>query len=81
MLCALTTPSPDERTDFGEIDPLIVCINFMDGEITSPCAGYAKLSNERAMRDVKSRLRTVERYWPEAEECVSKVTTTLMRGL
>jgi hypothetical protein len=67
MLCALTTPSPDERTDFGAIDPFMVCINFMDEEITSPCAGYSELSNKRAMRDVKSRVRTVERYWPGAE--------------
>ena len=46
MLCALTTPSPDDLTDFGEIDPLIVLINFMDGETTSPCAGVAVTQSE-----------------------------------
>ena len=46
MLCALTTPSPEERTDFGEIDPLIVWINFIDGETTSPCAGVAMTQSE-----------------------------------
>ncbi len=46
MLCALTTPSPDDLTDFGEIDPLIVLINFMDGETTSPCAGVAMTQSE-----------------------------------
>jgi len=42
MLCALTTPSPEERTDLGAIDPLIVWINFMDGVTTSLCAGARK---------------------------------------
>ena len=46
MLCALTTPSPDDLTDFGEIDPLIVLINFMDGETTSPFAGVAVTQSE-----------------------------------
>ncbi len=46
MLCALTTPSPDDLTDFGEMDPLIVLINFMDGETTSPCAGVAMTQSE-----------------------------------
>lgn len=46
MLCALTTPSPEERTDLGEIDPFIVLINFMDGETTSPCAGVAETQSE-----------------------------------
>ena len=46
MLCALTTPSPEERTDLGEIDPFIVLINFMDGETTSPCAGVARTQSE-----------------------------------
>jgi hypothetical protein len=39
MLCALTTPSADERTDLGAIEPLIVWINFMDGVTISLCAG------------------------------------------
>jgi hypothetical protein len=46
MLCALTTPSPEERTDLGEMDPLIVLINFMDGETISPCAGVAEAQSE-----------------------------------
>ena len=38
MLCALTTPSPDDLTDFGAIEPLIVLISFIfeSGETTSP---------------------------------------------
>jgi hypothetical protein len=28
------------------MDPLIVLINFMDGETTSPCAGVAKTQSE-----------------------------------
>jgi hypothetical protein len=34
MLCALTKPVPDERTDFGAIFPLIVAMTFIfDDEI------------------------------------------------
>jgi hypothetical protein len=55
MLCALTTPSPDERTDFGAIDPFMVSINFMDGEITSPCAGVTRAQSE--ITEIKSRKR------------------------
>jgi hypothetical protein len=29
MLCALTSPVPEARTDFGAIFPLIVAINFI----------------------------------------------------
>jgi hypothetical protein len=46
MLCALTTPSPEERTDLGAIDPLIVWINFMDGVTTSLCAGTTKAQSK-----------------------------------
>jgi len=35
MLCALTTPSPEERTDLGAIDPFIVWINFIVSGVTS----------------------------------------------
>jgi len=34
MLCALTKPVPDERTDFGAIFPFIVAMSFIfDDEI------------------------------------------------
>ena len=34
MLCALTKPVPDERTDFGAMFPLIVALTFIfDDEI------------------------------------------------
>ena len=62
MLCALITPSPDERTDFGEIDPFIVLINFMDGETTSPCAGVAKAQSEVITIKVRKRLRIPTLY-------------------
>jgi hypothetical protein len=54
MLCALTTPSPDDRTDLGEIDPLIVWINFIVGEITSPCAGVARAQSEISESESKN---------------------------
>jgi hypothetical protein len=39
MLWALTTPSAEERTDLGAIEPFIVWINFMDGVTISLWAG------------------------------------------
>ena len=51
MLCALTTPSPEERTDLGAIDPLIVWINFIDGVTTSLCAGV--ITTQRKNIEVK----------------------------
>jgi hypothetical protein len=59
MLCALTTPSPDERTDLGEIDPLIVLINFIfvSAETTSPCAGKEMAQSEVIRIKVRKRLR------------------------
>jgi len=53
-LCALTTPSPDDRTDLGEIDPLIVWINFIVGEIISPCAGVARAQSEISESESKN---------------------------
>jgi hypothetical protein len=55
MLCALTTPSADERTDLGAIDPLIVWINFIDGVTTSLCAGVTKAQSREI--DVKKTNR------------------------
>ena len=64
MLWALTTPSPDERTDLGEIDPLIVLINFIfvSAEITSLCAGREMAQSEVIRSNVRRRLRTPELY-------------------
>jgi hypothetical protein len=56
-LCALTTPSPEERTDLGEIDPLIVLIKTILLETTSPCAGVAKAQSEVITTNVRKRLR------------------------
>ena len=59
MLCALTTPSPEDLTDFGEIEPLIVLINFIfaSEEITSPCAGSAMAQSEVIRITVRKRVR------------------------
>ena len=53
-MCALTTPSAEERTDLGAIDPLIVWINFMDGVDTSAYAGCAIVQRERIEAKTKS---------------------------
>jgi hypothetical protein len=59
MLCALTTPSLDDLTDFGDIKPLIVLINFIfgSGETTSPCAGIAMAQSEVIRIRARKRLR------------------------
>ena len=57
MLCALITPSPDERTDLGEMDPLIVLIKTILLETTSPCAGVAKTQSEVITTNFRKRLR------------------------
>jgi hypothetical protein len=64
MLCALTTPSPEDLTDLGEIAPLIVFINFIFGSagITSPCAGNAMAQSEVMKIKVRKRLRISELY-------------------
>jgi hypothetical protein len=43
MLWALTSPLPEDRTDFGEMSPVIVLTSdiFVSAEITSLCAGVA----------------------------------------
>ena len=57
MLWALTTPSPEDLTDFGAIEPLIVLINliFESGETTSPCAGIAMAQSEVIRINVRKR--------------------------
>lgn len=59
MLCALTTPSPEDLTDFGAIEPLIVLINliFVSGETTSPCAGITMAQSEVIRIKVRQRWR------------------------
>jgi hypothetical protein len=60
MLWALITPSPDDLTDFGDIEPLIVLINFIfeSGTTTSPCAGIAMAQSEVTRIKFSKRLRT-----------------------
>ena len=58
MLCALTTPSPEVRTDFGAIDPLIVWINLIVGVTTSAWAGVAVTHSETSVKKIKSLERT-----------------------
>ncbi len=59
MLCALTTPSPEDLTDFGAIEPLIVFINFIADSVTttSPCAGIAMAQSEVIRIKVRKRWR------------------------
>jgi hypothetical protein len=59
MLWALITPSPDDLTDLGEIEPLIVVINFIFAleETSSPCAGIAMAQSEVTRINVRKRLR------------------------
>jgi hypothetical protein len=58
MLWALTTPSAEERTDLGAIEPLIVWINFMDGVATSAWAGVPTTHSEVSVKKIKSLERT-----------------------
>jgi hypothetical protein len=64
MLWALITPSPDDLTDLGEIEPLIVLINFIGvlAETTSPCAGIAVAQSEVTRINVRKRLRIPKLY-------------------
>jgi len=59
MLCALTTPSPDDLTDLGDIDPFIVLINFIfdPGATRLPCAGIEMAQSEVIRIKVRKRLR------------------------
>ena len=62
MLCALTTPSPDERTDLGEIEPLIVLIKTMGPETSSPFAVLNGAQSETITTQAKRRTRTPQLY-------------------
>ena len=55
MLCALTRPVPEERTDFGEIAPVIVFTSdiFVSLETTSPCAGIKSAQSEVVINKIK----------------------------
>ena len=59
MFCALTTPSPEERTDLGVIFPFIVFINFMVVPLETTAAGAMVVTapSEDAKRNIPSRLR------------------------
>ena len=59
MLCALTKPLPDERTDFGEIVPVIVLTSdiFVSAETTSLCAGVAMAQSEVITKNIKKLRR------------------------
>ena len=48
MLCALTKPLPEDRTDFGEMSPVIVLTRdiFVSAEITSLWAGVAMTQSD-----------------------------------
>jgi hypothetical protein len=64
MLWALITPSPEDFTDFGDIEPLIVLINFIFefGKTTFPCAGNAIAQSEVIRTNVRRRLRIPKLY-------------------
>ena len=64
ILCALTTPSPDDFTDLGEIEPLIVLINFIFGSVktTALCAGIAMTHSEAIRNKDRKRLRIPKLY-------------------
>lgn len=55
MLCALTRPVPEDRTDFGEIAPVIVFTSdiFVSLETTSPCAGIKSAQSEVVINKIK----------------------------
>jgi hypothetical protein len=48
MLWALTNPLPEDRTDLGEILPVMVLTSdiFVSAETTSLCAGVAMTQSE-----------------------------------
>jgi hypothetical protein len=59
MLWALTTPSAEERTDLGAIEPLIVWINFMDGVTISLWAGVIATHSKKMEVKKTNRERIV----------------------
>jgi len=48
MLCALTKPLPEDRTDFGEMSPVMVFTRdiFVSAETTSLWAGVAMTQSD-----------------------------------
>ena len=48
MLWALTRPLPEDRTDFGDMSPVMVLTSdiFVSAETTSLCAGVAMAQSE-----------------------------------
>jgi hypothetical protein len=59
MLWALTSPLPDDRTDFGEISPVMVLTSviLVSAETTSLCAGVAMTPTEVINRTTKKLRR------------------------
>ena len=59
MFWALTSPLPDDRTDFGEIPPVMVLTSdiFVSAETTSLCAGVAMTHSEVINRTAKKLRR------------------------
>lgn len=55
MLWALTSPLPDDRTDFGEMSPVMVLTSdiFVSAETTSLMAGVAITHSEVIKRTTK----------------------------
>jgi len=72
MLCALTKPLFDAATDFGAIEPVIVCTSaiFFEDESSWLCAGLIGLDIATKSRDAEVRdifqnnfLGTRSLYW------------------
>lgn len=59
MLWALTKPVPDDRTDFGEIEPVIVFTSdiFVSLETTSLCAGINNAQSDVVTNKTKKLRR------------------------
>jgi hypothetical protein len=62
MLWALTTPSAEERTDLGAIEPFIVWINFMDGVTISLWAGAIATHSKKIETKETNRERITRLY-------------------
>jgi len=59
MLWALTSPLPEDRTDFGEMSPVMVLTSdiFVSAETTSLCAGVAMTQSEDINKTAKKLRR------------------------
>jgi hypothetical protein len=65
MLCALTRPVPDARTDLGAILPLIVAINFIFvGAAYAVGVSVAWLGVGRIIRAPTTTIEISERFIP-----------------